>query len=189
MLALMPLLVSEACVRTKRDMLDAGLLMVAVHALCQHARGGAAREVTACVLIALVANDALVQRRAVACGVPKLLREILRTAHGGPTPGEERERFESLNAVLAACAEAHGEACAEPGCELCGMQPGRCGAAGCSLRAGAGAGITLKRCASCRTAAYCCMAHQRDAWAAHKLVCGARAAVLAAHAALTNETT
>jgi hypothetical protein len=69
------------------------------------------------------------------------------------------------------------------------MQPGRCGAAGCSLRADTAAGVTLKRCASCRAAAYCCTAHQRDAWAAHKRGCGARAAVLAAQAALSNEET
>ena len=182
MTVLMQLFKDEANAGTIRTLLDAGVLLVIVHTLCQHAQGGAVREMAALTLAMLLANDALGQRRVVACDLQKLLREILGSACR--PRGKELSVFESLNAMLVACAQAHGEACAEPGCELCGMQPGRCGAAGCSLHADAGANITLKRCASCRSAAYCCAAHQRDAWATHKLVCRARAAVHAAHSAL-----
>ena len=169
---------------------DTGLLTVTLNVFCNHVRGGPVCMNTAPVLYMLLANDAHAQRFAIACDVPKLLRKILRTIpqHGPVSVAEiklEQPFFEKLKALLSACQEAHGEACAEPGCALCGMQPGRCGAAGCTVRDGGD--VILKRCASCRTATYCSTAHQRDAWPTHKHVCRMRAAVLAAHAALANQ--
>lgn len=55
-------------------------------------------------------------------------------------------------------------ASAPPGAE-------RCGAILCSSFHGH-RGVRLKRCARCRAVAYCCEAHQREAWqAGHKGVC------------------
>jgi hypothetical protein len=190
MMVLTHLIASDVSAHTKRSVLDAGLPVVAVHALCQHVRGGQARLAAAEMLFIVAVDDTLIQRQAVACGVLKLLRKIMDagTNHGGPIPGVEQAFFKGFKNLLAARAEAHDEACTEPGCELCGMQSGRCAAAGCSLRAGASGDVILKRCASCRTAAYCCSAHQRNAWATHKPACHTRAAVLAALATLADET-
>jgi hypothetical protein len=55
------------------------------------------------------------------------------------------------------CADmrAHGAMCALPGCMI-RKQPD---------------GALLQKCSRCMTAAYCCAAHQREAWPEHKKAC------------------
>ena len=167
----------------RRALLDADLATVAIHVICQHASGGIAREVAMRFLFMLLQDDAVVLRRVIACGLPKLLRKMMRDGATNRLSPVEATVMKELRVKLAALEDAHGPTCAEADCALCGMHPGRCGSTSCSIHAGVD--VTLKRCAACKTAAYCCAAHQRDAWTKHKPVCRARVAVQAALAALT----
>jgi hypothetical protein len=71
-------------------------------------------------------------------------------------------RFNARNADNIANAEA--AAAAAPGLRLCAL-------AACGAREAHPS--HFKSCAACRTAAYCCKAHQTEDWPSHKAVCKA----------------
>ncbi len=83
---------------------------------------------------------------------------------------------------LRAAAQRHDAApCAHADCARCAAAAraggSMCALAGCSAATRAGAGDKrLLRCARCRTAAYCCEAHQRSDWGRHKRECRTLAA-------------
>jgi hypothetical protein len=92
----------------------------------------------------------------------------LRAAHA---PASMLECAEELQRQLEAAALAHA---AQP-CERCtGMRAhgAMCALPGCTIRKQPD-GTSLQLCSRCMTAAYCCAAHQREAWPEHKKACRA----------------
>jgi hypothetical protein len=98
-------------------------------------------------------------------------------------PAEAQERAQLLQRQLEAAARAHA---AQP-CERCaGMRAhgAMCALPGCTIRKQPD-GTPLQQCSRCMTAAYCCAAHQREAWPEHKKACRAMQRAAAAGGATT----
>jgi hypothetical protein len=114
---------------------------------------------------------------------------LLQQAPAGNTDTDDaddaEERREELVVMLCQLAVHHVSEC--PDCTDCAALRARgemCGRAGCVACAPASGGGQLpwrrmgrmQKCARCMTAAYCCKAHQTEAWRAHKKACTAAAA-------------
>ena len=71
-------------------------------------------------------------------------------------------------------------------CDVCAMGDDACCLPTCAAARG-DANMTLKRCARCGCAAYCCKEHQVAHWRRHKALCTVRAAVEAARRELLSK--
>jgi hypothetical protein len=165
----------EAAARLLRLRAHADVHVSALQLLCALLAG--------CAGNAALAVTRIPDVRALLADVARVVAELT------PEQRDTRRASAALTAALTAALEAHDGAAAAcdagAACVRCAEQRregARCGLAACGARRRHEQPAKgLLRCASCRTAAYCCGEHQREAWAAHKPAClVARAAATAA---------
>jgi hypothetical protein len=126
-------------------------------------------------------DDAYTRAATRACALEALLEHEPRERH--ESDEFTQESFRVLLDLLRYDAQLHDEArCEHAACKRCAGLRARgamCTHAGCGARtradasADANAKTALRRCARCRTAAYCCVEHQREDWGRHKGECRA----------------
>ncbi len=160
----------------------AGAVDVVAAALRTHAAHGQCLARTCTLLKALLRYDDAAGLKAVVAGVPPLFAQAQLVLQ---LP--ERADCPAIAAALQAAERRHDAArCAA--CDRCcrcaaAREAGAlCGLPRCGLRAREGGAKPLLRCAGCRHAAFCCEAHQRECWPAHRDACKAARAVQTAAA-------